>query len=479
MRKYNTMELNMKRLHTKNILRFFIPTVLLFLYGCTTIEPKLSTDIETPQSYSIQHEKEHAIDSEWYKEFKSPKLNVLIEKAQAQSPQLIANYERIEQAKILLASAGALYLPSLDLRASTNAARNDSQNSERTNAEVALSYELDVWGKIAANIRASKESLNLSIYDYEALKLSLISNIATSYFAYQNTIQRAKIAKKNLAIAKQILSVMEARVRYGNANPLDVSRQKTLVYSEESNCVTLTNQAKIYKNALAVLVGAMPSDFDLSEEPLNEIDTSEVNAGLPSELLLRRPDIASARADIESSRALIQVADALRYPSFSLTGAAGLSSLELLSFGGATSSLSGGLGVNYNIFDDGRLTNARLVEESRARAKIEEYKRVILVAFQEVEDALNATHYTQKNLVFVEEILKESRYTFELSTLQYTNGLIDFTTYLQTQQSYFDAQERLILAKVERLNAAVNLYKALGGGFSIPKNQNLCVFELF
>lgn len=456
----------------KYLTYFYLGFALLFFVSCTTIEPKLDTTIETPKNYKETNNTEFSIESEWYKDFGSQTLNTLVEKALSKSPELIANYEKIEQAKIALASAGAHYLPSLDLRANTNATRNESQTTERTNAEIGMSYELDVWGKIAANIRASKENLTLSIYDYETLKLSLIASISTGYFSYQNTLQRVKIAQKNLDIAQKTLAVMQARLRFGSSNPLDVSRQKAVVLAQESNLIALQNQAEILKNALAVLIGETPSSFELAKESLLTIKVPKVAAGLPSELLLRRPDIASARAAIESSRALIQVADAIRYPSFSLTAASGLTSLELLSLSSATSSLGGGLSIHYNIFDDGRLTNARLTEESRARAKIEEYKRVVLIAFREVEDALSTTNYTQKNLEVLEELARESKYTYELSNHQLQNGLIDFTAFLQTQQSYFNAQERVITAKQERLTWAINLYKALGGGFSLLENQN-------
>jgi len=150
----------------------------------------------------------------------------------------------------------------------------------------------------------------------------------------------------------------------------------------------------------------------------------------------------------------------------------GVSSQQLLAFTNPLYSLSGSLGVNYNIFDDGRLTNARLIEESRAQAKLQEYKKVVLNAFKEVEDSLNTLHYTKENMTLLHKIEQETQKTFQLATVQYKNGRIDFTTFLESQQNYFNAKERLILAKQERLVTVVTLYKALGGGF-IFKMQSL------
>ncbi|MBN2816794.1 MAG: TolC family protein [Campylobacterales bacterium] len=453
---------------TKNLLLNCSFIGVLFLSGCTTIDPHLSIEIEKAPHYKEQNSStSHSVKEQWWQEFHTDNLNELINKALKQSPDLLSSYEKIEQAKIALNSAGAQYLPSVDLRATTNASSTDSRSSESTNAEVSMNYELDVWGKIAANIDNARESVSISIYDYEAIKLSLTSNIAQGYFNYIHTLQRVQIAKNNLEIAQKVLNVMEARLRFGTINALDVSRQKTTLFTQEATLIALQNQAKIYKTALAILVGESPSLFKLEKNSIETITIPTVSAGLPSELLLRRPDIASAQASIKASRASIMVKDAMRYPSFSLSGATGLSSLQLLSFTDPSYSINGGLGISYNIFDDGILTNARLIEESKAEAILQDYKKVVLTAFKEVEDALSTAQYANENLILIEKIVSETQKTFDLAAIQYKNGLIDFTTFLEIQQSYFNAQERHIVAKQERLVAVVTLYKALGGGFKL------------
>jgi NodT family efflux transporter outer membrane factor (OMF) lipoprotein len=446
---------------------------VLLQNGCSTIEPNLHLEVESAKEFSAKNSAISAMPKEkWWRDFHAAELNSLIEKGVDENPDVRIAYERITQAKILRNFAAAPQLPSVDLRAASSLSQRDGQNihtsnSKATNAEISMSYELDVWGRIAANVRLADENIAISKYDYEALKLTLAANIAQNYFYYQSTLERVNIAKGNLDIAQKVLDVMDARLRFGAINALDVSRQKNVLYKQNANLIMLQNQLIIYKNALAILVGTTPANFSLEAQSLRTLSSPVVNAGLPSELLLRRPDIAASRAAIGASKAAIQLTDAARYPSFSLSGSAGTSSSELLSMSDPLNILSMGLGMGYNIFDDGRLTNARLTEESKANAVLQIYKRTILTAFKEVEDALNTIHYTTQNLELADKTLKESAYTFELASIQYKNGHIDFNTFLDVQQSYFTAQENLLLTKQEKLLSLVTLYKALGGGFEL------------
>lgn len=451
-----------------------IPLVgTLFLFGCSTITPRLDITIDVIAQYnaSSEHNATIAIKERWWESFESHTLSNLVEEALQNSPDLLGAYEKIEQAKIALSSAGASYLPSIDLRAATGASKNypdeeNSKSSKSSSANVSMSYELDIWDRVGASVRASNSNVVMNIYDYEALKLTLISNVTLGYFSYIATKERLEVAQINLDIAQKILNVMEAKLRFGAINELDVSRQKTLFYNQQSSFISLQSQLSGYKNALAILVGKSPLGFELEHQKLETLHEVVVDAGIPSDLLYRRPDIAAQKQSIESSKAFIQVADAARYPSFSLSATGGSSSSELLSFANPTNVISAGLGIGYNIFDAGRLKNARLMEESKAEAVLQTYKKTVLNAFREVEDALSSIKYTSQNLHLVENILLESQKTFSLATIQYQNGAIDFTTFLDTQKSFFSAKEQYLVAKQTKLNSLVILYKALGGGFS-------------
>lgn len=436
------------------------------LLGCSTIEPELSVDVKLSQEYAAKSYGQQKMQERWWESFGSDLLNKLVIEALESSPDILSAYEKIQQANIALNSAGAEYLPSLDLRANSSLGYDsDRGNIQSSAASVALSYELDVWDRIGALQRASKSSLDVSIYDYEALKITLISDLATNYFHYLSSVQKEKIAKQNLHIAKETLHLLEARYDYGAVDELSLRRQKIAYLTQEELVYSAKNQRVLYKNALALLLGKNPSTFVLEAEVIEDIVMPQVSAGLPSELLLSRPDIAAAQASIESNKALIQAANANRFPRFSLSGSGGLVSDELLSLNNATRSVDLGLGLSYNIFDMGRLKNQVLIEESKAKQSLQSYRKTLLSAFGEVEDTLNSLAMNTKHLDLTKQKLQESKQSFTLASIQYENGSIDFTTFLEAQKSYFLSQEDLVDKIDTKLQSLVTLHKVLGGGW--------------
>jgi outer membrane protein, multidrug efflux system len=442
-----------------------VVSAFLFL-GCSTIDPNLSLDVEIAKEYAAKSYAKQKLQERWWESFGSDELNALIDQALAQSPDILSAYEKIQQAKIALNSAGAEYLPSLDLRANTSLGDNsDRGRIESSSASVALSYELDVWDRIGASQRAFESSLEVSLYDYEALKLVLCADVAQSYFRYLSTIQKEKITAQNLRIAQETLDVLQARYDFGAVDELSLRRQKIAYLAQEELLYSLQNQKILYKNALALLLGKNPSSFTLQGEVIEVIAMPEVDAGLPSELLLSRPDIAAVQASLETNKALIQAANANRFPRFALSGSGGLASDDLLSLNNATRSVELGLGLSYNIFDMGRLKNQVLIEESKAKQSLQNYRKTLLQAFGEVEDTLNSLAMNKKHLTLTKQKVKESKQSFELATIQYQNGSIDFTTYLEAQKSYFSSQEELVGKTEAKLQTLVTLHKVLGGGW--------------
>jgi len=451
-----------------NIL-LIILTGILFS-ACSMSEPKLDTKIDTDENYSVDTDLNVNVNAKWWEEYNSVVLNKLIEKALSKNPSLLASYEKIIQAQITLNNAGESYKPSLKADAQSSINKSypngaDHTTAKRTNAQVSMSYELDIWGKVAAQIEAANSNISVSIYDQEAAKLSLVSNIIQNYFEYISTKEKLSLSKKNLTLAKKTLDIMNHKFDFGEINYIDLSRQKQVYLQESSSLVSLQNELNSYKNALAILVGDNPSSFEIDDHNLTDISIPKINAGLPSDLLYKRPDIASQKAAIESSKALIQVADATRFPSFSLSAAMGSASEKLISLNNPTNSISAGLGISYNILDYTRLNNLKLIEESKARALVQNYKDTVLNAFREVEDSLNSINYTTKELILEYEVLDESKKAFEIAKIQYKLGAIDFNTFLDIQKSFFNAQQQYINVQKKKLIATLNLNKALGGGF--------------
>lgn len=439
---------------------------LVVLTGCSTIDPQLQVDLEIAQEYKQQAYAKQKLQEKWWESFGSKELNSFVEKALKQSPDILSTYENLQQAKIALNSAGAEYYPSLDLRASSSLADSSkASNTESSSASVALSYELDVWDRIGASIRAQEANLALTLYDFEALKISYASDVVENYISYCATKEQRELAKRNLQIAQETLNILQTRYDVGAVDELSLRRQKISYLSQKDRVVSLKNQELNYKHALAVLLGQNPSNFSVLGISLEDLKLVEVGAGLPSELLLSRPDIAAAEAAIEQNKALIQVADANRFPRFSLSSSAGLASAELLSLSDPTRTVDLGLGLSYNIFDMGRLKNNVLIEESKAKQTLQSYRKTLLQAFAEVENSLSALSMAKEQFILSKEKLTQAQQSYFLAKVQYDSGAIDFTTFLESQETLFSTKEDFVDKKEANLQNLLTLYKALGGGW--------------
>ncbi|MDX9813750.1 MAG: TolC family protein [Sulfurimonas sp.] len=452
---------------------FYILVVpILFSFsGCMLSKTELEYELNIPQNFTKNIDKPTKTDRFWYKEFNSDELNSLIDIGLKNSPTLLSAYEKIEQAKLLVDIADVAYKPKVDLSASSSKRLNIDSNHNKTRPEstslgASMSYEVDIWGKTRASIDSAKANLNFNQYDFDAMKLSLISNITTTYFEYLSLAQKQTIAKENYTIAKQIFDITQSKYNNGIIDKLDINRQKQLLLQSESSLNTLKTQKELKLNALALLVGLNSSELDIKTADLDAIKTINVNSTLPSELLLSRPDIAAALESLESARASIDIARAAKLPSFSLSGDGGVSSVKLLSLSNLTSTLGLGIRINYNLFDDGELENKILIEKSKAKALVQNYKNSILNAFKEVNDALLSTSLDKDELVLYEQMLDESKSAYEISKLKYENGLSDLNTMLDTQKSYFNSKESMISQKLSYLVNLVVLTKSLGGGWS-------------
>jgi len=449
----------------------FVGAFVLFA-GCTTIEPDVAFDNNVTHSYVQTSTSSRVIREGWWRDFGSQELNALVEKALENSPDILMAYERIEQAKISLASAGAEYFPSVDIKANTSASESkksgsSSVSSENTSASIGISYELDVWGKIGASIRASKAAADMSVYDYEAVRLSLSASVAESYVRILSAKEKLSLAQENLKIMQDVLVILEKKRKLGTVSDVELSAQRASILAQKNSIAALKNSYENAKYALSLLVGESPSFFGMPSESIYDLSLPEVGAGLPSELLLKRPDIAAQKAALESHKALIQAADAARYPSFSLSASGGVASNELLSLSNPTSTLSAGLGLSYNLFDYGKLKNNVLIAESKANEALQNYRKTLLQAFGEVEEALSNLALAKEQATHTQNLVEELLFSLGLTDTRHKYGAVDFETLLNAQKSYISTKQQAIDTLEAKLTALVTLHKALGGGFKL------------
>lgn len=458
-----------------------LPALLAALTaGCALTEPVVRPEQALPAQWA---EPARAAEpatpphDTWWQDFGSARLDAFVTEALATTPDLRIQAERVVQAELALRQAGASLLPSLDVSGGSSARNVDSNESSSTGIDLGASYEIDLWGRIAAGVDASRAGLMATRFDYDAARLSISASVATTWFQVLALQERLDIARRNLATAERVLRVVQARYDNGAASALDLSQQRTTVLNQRKAIEPLEVQLRQTRSALAILLGRNPQAGPTPDgaggiERLGALKVPAVGAGLPSELLLRRPDLAASEARLAAAAANIAAARAALLPGISLSAGAGVGSAALLALADTTRTLSISASVLQKIFDGGRLRADVDIQRSRQRELVESHRRAILAALKEVEDALaNGVRDTNQEAA-EREILAEAERSLRLAELRYREGAEGLLTVLLAQRTLFASQDQLALTRLARLTAAVNLYKALGGGWSAGRAGN-------
>lgn len=444
----------------------------LALAGCATPIDSPRPRIELPAQWNEAAPESSALQRDWWRGFQSDELAQLIAAAQADSPTLAISAERVQQAELLVRNAGATLFPSVGIGGGTGAQRSDpgrdasARTSRSTNVSLGVSYEVDLWGRLSAGVKGAEASLAASRHDLESARLSLTTGVANAYFQVLALRMRLVIARENLAIAERVFTIVEARYRNGAASALDVSRQRITVLSQRASIEPLEVQERQTVTALAVLLGRTPQTLQVATRSFADFTIPEVSAALPSELLVRRPDLASAEAQLAAADADVAVARAALLPSVSLSGSVGAATASLLSLANPATSIGLTASLAQTLFDGGRLRNNVALSESARRQLVESYRGAIYTALKEVEDALGNLTASKGQEQAQLAIRDEAQRGLRLAELRYREGADDITTVLDAQRTLFSSLDQLAQLRLARLTAALDLFMALGGGWT-------------
>ena len=455
--------------------------IALLVAACSFTEPIARPDIALSDQWMEATPVTDAAmpSADWWRSFGSPTLDALITEAYEGNPDLRAQGERVIQAELALRVANASLFPSLNLSGNSGWSRSDSdtrssstvngKDRKNTALNLAASYEVDLWGRVSSSIASGEAGLAASRYDYEGERLSLAASVATAWFQYLASVERLKIAQENLAIAERVFKVVDARYRNGAVSSLDLSRQTTTVLSQRAQIDPLEVQVRQTRMALDILCGRAPSPPSAaSPDTLASLAIPVVDAGLPSELLLRRPDIAGAEARLEAASANVGTARAELFPRITLSGGGGLATDALFSLAHPTSVINLSVAILQSIFDGGRLRAQVETARSRERELLETYRKTILSSLQEAEISLSNAARDARQEQAQAQILVEAERGLRLAELRYSTGADDLLSVLDAQRTHFAVQDQLAQLRLARLTGAVNLYKALGGGWRHP-----------
>jgi NodT family efflux transporter outer membrane factor (OMF) lipoprotein len=409
--------------------------------------------------------------ADWWHGFGSTQLDGLIAEAERSNDDLAGAIARVQEADAQVRIAGAPLLPSID--AAVTATRERGQVSgvgprvfNVFNPELTASYELDFWGKNRALRDAARAAAVASRYDQQTVALTVVSSVATTYFQALELRDRIDVARQNLANGQKILEGFKAEQSAGTATGLDVAQQETAVALLKAALPPLLQQFRQTVYALAVLIGKTPESFDVDAGTLTNLRGLAVVQGLPSQLLSRRPDVAEAEQQLIAANADITVARAALFPSIQLTAGGGYESSALTSLVSPPNRVySIGAGLLQPIFHGGALRGQVAYSKARYTELLTTYHKTVLSAFSNVEGALVAAQQTAEQKERQQDAVATARRAFEFAQKQMSAGTVNILTVLNTESALFSAQDQLVQVNYLHLQALVDLFTALGGGW--------------
>jgi len=443
------------------------------LNGCSVGPAYRRPDIPPPAQWQETAAGAAAVwpATDWWHGFGSATLDQLIAEARRNNDDLAGAIARVQEADAQARIAGAALLPSLDLDAAASRARaqvpgEGPRVGNSFNPELSASYELDFWGKNRALRRAALAAAAASRFDQQTIALTVISSVATTYFQALELRDRIQVAQQNLENGQKILDGFKLEQSAGTATGLDVAQQETAVALLNAALPPLLQQFRQTVYALAVLLGKTPESIDVQMGSLADLSSPAVVEGLPSQLLSRRPDVAEAEQQLIAANADITVARAALFPSIQLTAGGGYESSALTSLiSPANRVYSIGAGLTQPIFHGGALRGQVAFSRARYTELLTTYHKTVLTAFSNVEGALVAAQQTAEQQKRQQDAVATARRAFEFSQAQMSAGTVNILIVLNTENALFSAQDELVQVKYLHLQALVDLFTALGGGW--------------
>ncbi len=408
----------------------------------------------------------------WWQGFRSTEMSRLIETARANNLDMAAALTRIEQAEAQVSLATAPLLPSINgsvgaQNAMSSRSLGRGGHSNVFSGLLSAGYELDFWGKNRNSLLASEQNAVAARYNYDVVELATIAAVANTYLQLLAAQDALRITEGNVRNATSILSIIQERVNVGTATSLDLAQQEVVVANQKALIPPRIININQYRAALAVLTGEFPGNVTIRGGTLNGLNAPRPAPGLPSQLLLRRPDIRQSAAVLAAQNATVASAKAALLPSFSLTGQTGYESPVLKTLFNPQSALySVAANATQPIFDGGRLLAQLELQHSIRSEDVQAYKKAVLTAASDVEQALVSVQETARQRQLQAQAAASAEKAYRIAGEQLRAGTVDITTVLNTQQSYFVAQLAQISVRLSQLQASVSLHQALGGGWT-------------
>jgi outer membrane protein, multidrug efflux system len=452
----------------------------LFLASCTDNPQALNRPGDVPPAFTAPNDKTAPIwpKAGWWSNFGADELTPLEVTAQKENLDIAQAAAQVLEAEANDGIALSALFPSLGAsigvtRSGSNTPTINSATGVLSRAHNAFSagltanYQQGFFGTQYFQLQASRETLRAARYAAAVTGISVTSQVADEYFTVLAYRERIAIANSNIAAAKRILAVTQAKVNAGVDSNLDLAEEEAVLAQQESTLPGYVESEREARYSLAILLGRAPEGYDVKAQNLDGVVTPGVQPGMPSELLLRNPAVAEAEAQLYAAHADVNAARSTYFPSLSLTGTAGYGPSTALSnlFNAGNFVWSVGAGITQTIFDAGKIHAQNDLARAEEQQLIAAYRKAVFTAFQDVEVALGSLKSNTDQLALTETETKADAEAFRIAELQYREGTIDILSLLTDQQNLFNAQQSLVQTKLAMLESSISLYNALGGGW--------------
>jgi outer membrane protein, multidrug efflux system len=450
---------------------------IAILAGCAVGPDYRRPDLEVPKAYRYEpQEAKDIINTAWWAQFRDPVLDRLIADALAGNKSIKIAAANVEQAEAVLMQVRAPLFPQLGYSGSDTRQRQSGslatsipgirpQPSTTYEAFGTASWELDLWGRIRRQTEAANANVLATTEARRGVILSLVGQVAKNYLLLRGLDEQLAISRRSLATYGESVRLFELQFKYGQVSEMTVAQARTQYETADAAIPQIEAQIIQTENAISILLGKNPGPIPRGKT-IYELTAPAVPAGLPSELLVQRPDVLQSEQNLIAQNALIGAARALYFPSLSLTGAYGRASEELHHLFKDPARAWNFTGtVQGPLFTFGAIYGQVQQATAAQKAALSAYEAAVQSAFADVENALSSREKLGEQLAAQSRLLVASKTYERLATLQYNGGYAPYSTVLQAQQQLFPAELQWAQLSSTTLSAAVTVYQAMGGGW--------------
>jgi len=459
---------------------WLVPVLALGLWSCA-VGPKYYArtpdELNVPAAWhsSLPENAKSGDLSLWWRQLGDPLLSALVEDALKANPTMDLARARLREARAQRQVTAADLFPIA--RATAGASKSKTGNAASQSSYQAgfdASWEPDIFGGKRRSLEASTAELESTAASLQDMQVSLAAEVALNYVQVRSLQARIAIARENLALQKETREIAGWRYQAGLVSGLDFDQARASEAQTQSQVPALETTLAESRNKIAVLLGAAPGSVDErleADAPIPAVPETVI-VGIPADVLRQRPDVRAAERTLAAQTARVGAAVASRYPNLSLSGSLGVEGLTLAALtGGASVIRSLAASIAETIFSGGRIRSQVQVQTAVQEQALASYKSAVLTALEDVENALVSLRRNRERYVFLQTADEAARSAAQLVRQRYMAGLVDYTSVVSTQQTQLTVSESLKSCEADITTALIQLYKALGGGWSVEEPE--------